>query len=1151
MPADTSLPQVNGFEKQVAELTCRVLGLEVNSLDPSASFASLGADSLTMLQLSQAIYDDIGVRVPFRLMFDAVSTLQALCEHIRKEHPEKAPGSPVAKQQTALSAEDSEHTRVESLPPNGSLDKNSIERILALQLQIMDQQLGVLRAHGLPANVETPIPESPRSFPNFAEKHHETRNALNRSADDWDETRTISQQIDPEPFVPHRAGQTPGLEPRDRPLTGAQREFIDTLACRVSRKTAGSKRLAAEHRRALADSRQTAGFQTTWKEMCYPLVASRGQEAHVWDIDGNQYVDFTMGFGALLFGHSPAFLSEALQRQIQNGIQLGLQSNLAGEAAEIICEMTGVERVAYCNSGTEAIMAALRLARRATARNKIVTFAGAYHGSFDGVLVKGEKAGSTLRTVPLTHGIPQHMIENVTVLEYGSPKALEELSRVASECAAILVEPAQSRRPDLQPKRFLKDLRRIATEAKAVLIFDEVVTGFRAHQGGAQALFDVQADLVAYGKAVGGGIPIGIVAGKATYMDAIDGGHWTFGDDSLPLAETTFFAGTYFKHPLTAAAVHATLSHLKREGPELQERLSHLTSQLVTRLNALLEEVRIPVRAVSFGSLFRFIPSPSLRYWDLFYYGLLERGIYICETRTCFLSTAHTQSDLDTLLQACTETIREMKAAGLLPEGTLSIPGAASSTFKQTGQPRTVPLTPAQAGLLVLTTLGPQFNQAYNESMVLKLQGPLDTDALRRALDSVTNRHEALRASFSVEDMTQSIAPAVTVELPSLDLTDLPELERQQALQRALEVEARAIFDIGMAPLVRTKLIALTSSEHILCFTAHHLVVDGWSFGILLSELGHLYSLAARGEPLVLTPAARMTDFVQTLEERQQQPGFREDERYWLTKFAAPIKPLDLPYDRPRPALQDFTGKRHKIVFDDQVRRSLKLLAASNNCSLFVVLLASVQSFLHRLTSLDDIVVGTHSAGQAGSLQQDLVGFCVHLLPIRARFAGNPAFPAHLSRVKQDLSEALLHQHYPLGRLVKTLRLVRDPSRPPLVNFIVNLDRIPASRGRGKGLFHGLEIETLESPVSYSRFDMLWNVLDSGDQLSLNCTYSCALFNESTIVRWAREYLDYLTSLIAEIVDQRSSLDDYTAARSRLGVTDHESAEAPAPALSI
>lgn len=1101
---------------QVIRIFQRVLGVDSNEITPDTRFLALGADSLMLLQASQAIHDEIRVRIPFRLLFDELSTPAAVAKYVAERNPriEEPPqaAAPTPKLQPPVAQPKAVTPHIAAPPrlkraaaPLDSASASSVEKIIAAQLRLMEQQLQLVAEAPLDADAEPEVQMEAAPPPTVACEPCEPRQS--EQSEQPQEPRSISQKIDPEHYVAYHALGTSDAGN----LGDSQQQYLQSLIERVSKKTAGSKRMAQDYRGVMADSRSTARFQKTWKELCYPLVVDRAQGCHVWDVDGNRYLDITMGFGALMFGHTPDFLIGALDRQVQSGIQLGWQSKVAGEASKLLCELAGVDRAAFCNSGTEAMMSALRLARAATGRDRIAMFAGAYHGTFDGVLVKGEKASVGMRTAPLAPGIPQHMIENVTVLEYCSHESLRVLEEIGGSLAAIVVEPAQSRRPDLQPKEFLKELRRIADACGAVLIFDEVVTGFRTHPGGAQALFDVKADLVAYGKAVGGGVPVGVVAGKTKYMDAVDGGTWQFGDRSIPEAETTIFMGTYFKHPLIAAAVHATLSQFTARGPALQEELTRKTSALVQRLNVALEEMRTPVRAVSFGSLFRFVAPRSLRFWELFYFCMLERGVYVAETRTCFLSTAHQAADIDFLVDAVVASIRELQAVGFIPE-TAAI---GADVVPLPAAPKSVPLTDAQLGLLALIAVTPEAGRAYNELAGLRMTGRLDRPALRRALRRLTNRHESLRAGFSIEDTCQRILPWGEIPLAETDLTDRPELAASE-LNALIERETQTSFDLEQPPLARAHLVRTGPDEHVLCLTIHHLVADGWSFGVLMEELGKLYSEECTGTPAGLPEPAQISEFVIRQQQRQKDPAFRDAERYWLERFSGTIQPLDLPGDRPRPAVQQFQASREKIEFPVSLRKRLKAFAAANECTIFTLLLGSVQCYLHRITGQDDVILGTHSAGQPGMDGKHLVGFCLNMLPIRARFETAATFRAHLERLKEDLRDAYRHEAYPISRLVKALRLVRDPGRPALVSFIVNMDRIAASElDREGAVFAGLKVSILDSPVVASRFDMLWSFLETPDSLTLNVTYSSEMFDAVTVREWLREYCDLLEQWMA------------------------------------
>ncbi len=295
--------------------------------------------------------------------------------------------------------------------------------------------------------------------------------------------------------------ETPAFGPY-RPPESASSETLSpelaahvlSLTARYTQRTARSKALTQAHRAHFADPRAAAGFRPQWKEMVYPIVVERSSGSRLWDVDGHEYIDLTMGFGVNLFGHSPDFVTRAVEGQLKRGVEIGPQSPLAGDVAARICRLTGAERATFCNTGSEAVLAALRIARTVTNRDKIAIFAGSYHGIFDEVLVRAASGGRT-RPSPIAPGIVAGMVANVIVLDYGDPRSLDVIREHAHELAAVLVEPVQSRNPDLQPAEFLKALRLLTQERGVALIFDEIITGFRSHLGGAQAYFGVRADI--------------------------------------------------------------------------------------------------------------------------------------------------------------------------------------------------------------------------------------------------------------------------------------------------------------------------------------------------------------------------------------------------------------------------------------------------------------------------------------------------------------------------------------------------------------------------------------------------------------------------------------------------------------------------------
>jgi natural product biosynthesis luciferase-like monooxygenase protein/amino acid adenylation domain-containing protein len=698
----------------------RLLQTAPETLDVHASFLEMGADSIVLVEALRVVEDNFHLKISIRQLFEQFTTLDTLAEHIEKNSTEARTAAPLPARAEAPRAATQTGPPACALPARPAQDfaaaaeatpdapaaevgagphADSLERIMTRQLDLlaqfsglMSQQLSALgrggssaraaltpeagEAHGEPRRHEPqsqtpsaesrplPPPSSPGngtnddtgnggSAPRVTTEAAHTHAAAPAHAAAGGEARA--------PYVPYRPvrpGAVGGLSER-------QRQHLSELSERFTRRTAASKQAARQYRSVLADSRAVVGFRLSIKEMLYPIVGAGADGARLRDIDGNEYVDITMGFGVHLLGHRPSFVNAAIEEQLRRGIEMGPRPALVGEVAALVCELTGMERATFCNSGTEAVMTALRLARARTGRTKVAIFAGSYHGHSDGTLARAREVGGHPLSAPLAPGIPPRVVEDVLVLDYGSPRALEILREHADELAAVLVEPVQSRHPELQPREFLHELRDWTRAAGVVLIFDEMVTGFRIHPGGAQAWFGVEADLATYGKIAGGGLPVGIVAGRAPFMDGIDGGLWEYGDASYPRAETTYFGGTFCQHPLAMASARAVLSHLKERGPSLQAGLNDRTSRLAATLNEHFAREEMPIRVAHFGSLFRFNYTGNL---DLLFYHLLTKGVYVWEWRNCFLSTAHTDEDLAHVVRAVTDSAEEMRAGGFIAE---------------------------------------------------------------------------------------------------------------------------------------------------------------------------------------------------------------------------------------------------------------------------------------------------------------------------------------------------------------------------------------------------------------------------------------------------------------------------------------------------
>ncbi len=615
-------------------------GQDQTGADINASFLELGFDSLFLTQVAGAFRKEFGIKVTFRQLLEDYSTMDTLAGYLDAQLPAEVIRATPLVVASATPAPAPSAPIIDATPSIPTGGQDTLERVINEQLRVMAQQLEMLRG-GSPAPVAVTVPLSATSsLP----------------------TSTFPNTSEPKAFGPYRPiDKAPGGG-----LTDRQREHLDALVARYTSRTPQSKRRTQETRAHLADPRTVSGFRQQWKEAVYPLIVERSAGCRFWDIDGNEYVDLTMGFGTNLLGHSPTFVTTALQEQLERGMEVGPQTPVAGQVAALLCELTGSERAAFTNTGSEAILAAVRLARTVTGRTRIAT-CGGFHGINDEVLVRANVVDGQRRSMPVAPGIPEHIVRDVLVIDYGTPEGLELLRAHAHELAAVLVEPVQSRRPDLQPREFLHAVREITQQAGCALVFDEIINGFRCHLGGAQAYFGVRADIVTYGKIIGGGMPIGAVCGKAEYLDALDGGMWQYGDGSFPEVGVTFFAGTYIRHPLTMAASWAILNHLKREGEGLQRRLSERAAQAVGEINEFCKSAGVPLRLEHFSSFFLPHFDDDIKYGGLLFLHLRDKGVHVWEGRPCFFSTAHTDADIAFIVRTFKESITDLQIGGFLP----------------------------------------------------------------------------------------------------------------------------------------------------------------------------------------------------------------------------------------------------------------------------------------------------------------------------------------------------------------------------------------------------------------------------------------------------------------------------------------------------
>jgi acyl transferase domain-containing protein/glutamate-1-semialdehyde aminotransferase len=637
-------------------------GIDLAGAATGQTFLELGLDSLFLTQAALSVQRKFQVPLAFRQLLEELNSLERLAEYIDEHRPvNTTPPSPVA----TIPA------RPVTPAANGASDE--VCQLIAQQLDVMAKQLDLL---------QSTVGHAARPAAALGERL-EVRGSGDAVASlAHPNGSTNAQMLSPcpadEPARPFGA-QTRITKKRDG-LTPRQRTALADITRRYVERTRRSKEKTQADRAVLADPRVVSGFRPETKEIVYPIVVERSAGCRLWDLDGNEYVDLTCGFGSNFLGYSAPMVVEAVSRQLQHGYEIGPQHSLAGTVAAKIARLTGMARVVLCNTGSEAVLGAVRLARTATGRQTVVMFNGAYHGINDEVIVRAGKQG---RSIPAAAGIPPEAVANVLMLDYGTPVALRVIAERGPDLAAVLVEPVQSRHPDLQPRDFLHEVRRLTEQSGTALIFDEVITGFRLEKGGAQAYFGVRADLATYGKVVGGGLPIGVIAGRPHFMDGLDGGNWQYGDESIPEAGVTYFAGTFVRHPLALAAANAVLTHLDEAGPALYETLNARSGQLVRSLNELFVASGAPLHMESCASLMKLHFTSDVPYGELLYTLLRLHGVHAWDARPCFLTTAHCDDDVEHIIAAFRGATCEMApffgAGGPeaeAPQKMVQVPGA-------------------------------------------------------------------------------------------------------------------------------------------------------------------------------------------------------------------------------------------------------------------------------------------------------------------------------------------------------------------------------------------------------------------------------------------------------------------------------------------
>ena len=1052
----------------LGQLAVSTLGIPAGEMDNSTSLLEYGIDSLMLIRFGQEIERRFSVKLKLEWFFRNQPSLKTLADHIAELSAEFPPRLPVetpsdnveydAKEPLSTlnetSPNNAEYNTQEPVstlnvtsdtePESSTFDDDALASLFRMQTETLESlfthQLSVLTSQAAASDsVRGSGPRAPSSI------MHDFRNF----------------KLTPE------EGLTPGQE-----------SFIDSVVTGHIQKTGKSRDLTQKHRSELADWKNTLSFRMRLKEAMYPIISDSSNGARFTDLDGNEYIDIALGMGVNFMGHRHPKVVAAVEKRLETGFELGPQCSMTGKAAELVASLTGMERVCFCNTGSEAVMVGIRLARAKTGRNKVVIFNGSYHGIFDGVL--GVEEGSEV--MPLSPGTPPGMVEDIVMLDYDSSSSLSEIEGMADGLAAVLVEPVQSRRPGLQPQTFLRRLRKLTKEKGIALIFDEMVNGFRIAPGGAQEYFGIRADIGLYGKALGGGVPVGVIAGSAEYMAFIDGGLWQFGDDSLPGDRAVVFGGTFCRHPFAMEAVTAVAGTMLVEGPALQNRVNHLADLLADELNIWFQDEYVPLRVTHFGSQFKF---ESYGPWtllanpielDLLFMLLLDEGIYTWEHRTCCLSVAHTEDDIRTVIRTVKSAVRRLRNGGFsfrLERGAPESFGSVTSVQKR-----------------IFAAMQHENGQApYHMPAAWFVRGETDVELMEICFGEIIKRHECLRSGFRVMGgrLTRTVVdePCFFIERISSDGRD-PE----QIISDFIRP-----FDLEHPPLIRVGIAEIDDTCSLLMFDSLHIVVDGISLATLTRELNALYN---GDDPPV--QGASYSHYMHYMQDFEAGDRCSEQLAYW-TKVLVD-KPSPLTFSRKTASTNRGLDVGHIMaVIKPGLRERIRKAAASCGATTYLLMLAAYAALMRSLAGTSDMVVGIATAGRPEERFNATIGMFVNTLPLRLTPGGGQSFRGFLDCVREACADAYQHQDVPYELIAeKTGNTVGT-----MFTYEVADERLLD--------LSGLDIEEIDAPIPGSMFDLSLDTIEKNNAIHLDFEFDPDVLDEECVQMWVKCFI----ALIEEV----------------------------------
>ena len=1008
----------------------------IQNINTKTNLFELGLDSLSLFQLRENVKKEFFVEINMKDFYQTFNTLELIALHI---------------------------------------DKNSKEEVFQ---EIPDSHEHATVCSGETLNNQQLVQEQLVSINNLTklfEKQLEVLGGKNVTFVEKKEQSVSEEMI--------KNAQLKTLKITLDEVTLEQQKFIENFMVIYNEKHKESKSFTINNKAQLADWINSIIYRQTLKEITYPIVAMNASGAYFFDKDGNKYLDISMGYGSVFLGHNHPRVKEAMENILQNGYVLSPQTSLVEGVTTLICEFTKAQRVVFSNTGTEAVMAVLRAVRSVTKRAKIIKFQGSFHGTTDTILNTGDQNGC----YPISSGINRGAAEGMLEFQYGSPQIFDFLKEHYKEIAAVIVEPVQSRRPDMQPKEFLKKLREITEELDIALVFDEMITGFRCARGGASEIFDILPDIATYGKVVGGTMPIGIIAGKSKYLDVFDGGHWEYGDSSYPQIDMMSFGGTFCKHPLTLSASLATLEVLK-ENPNIHHEVNQKTDYLAHELNQFFRENNYPIKINHFGSLFKFDfygdYSTALNpiEIDLFFYLLINKGVYTWEKRICFLSAAHTFDDLDFIIQNIKDSLHELQSNGFF------------SKVKTT----TTECTSFQKRLYILSQFekNGNMNNMYGAWKIEKFE----FEKGEKIFEKLLQFHPSLQTNFFLAD--EVIYQKINKHPFSMDVMKVQEDRVELIINEYVNKE----FDLAHDLLF--KVLVLEVQEHfILVLKTHHIVFDGPSIDILMEGF---YKLYANQE--LHGPQKDYFDFSQKYNSLIKSGAFLQQEKFWLEKLKA-IEALNLPLDSAYPNTRTYNGSIEYFQIDATLTGEIKKLAKDYHVSINMLLYASFMLLLHKLSSQTDITIGIPVTVRDSEFR-DVVGMFANIIAIRQKMNPDISVIDFMHMNRNLLLEVLDNIEYPFEEIIEKLDIEKDFARNALFDVMFIYE------DGTKRVFDTLQPYSIKK--KFTNFDLTLEVIDENNTLSCSFEYYSDVFHPSTIKRWIQNFIQ----ILHKIKDKDTKLSD-------------------------